>query len=192
MVGTIQQMGGITIQQTTTCPYCKGTGKIRRNNNNCKYCNDTGLEEKEEIITVQIPKGVTKDVTLVNKGMGHQIPKGYSGEPGDLKIVIRDINSDPYEINGYHLIRNLEVPILDIITGTNIEIISPMGDRLKVEIPRNCPVNTALKVSGYGIPMGNQNRNGDIYVVVNYKFPSTLDKSDIKKIEELKTNKNFK
>jgi DnaJ-class molecular chaperone len=129
---------------------------------------------------------------MLSKGMGHQLPKGHDGVAGDVQIVIGNINSHPYEIDGYHLIRRLDVPILDIITGTNIEIVSPTGERLKVEIPKNCPTNTALRLAGYGIPIGNQNRSGDIYAVVNHKFPSALDKNDRKKIDELKTRQNFK
>ena len=193
MITVSKNMGNVFMQQTTTCPHCRGTGRMKQNNNNCKYCKDTGLlEEKEELITVQIPKGVTKGVVLTHEGMGHQLPKGYDGINGDLKIIISNINCEQYEVDGYNLVKYLDVPILDIITGTTIEITSPMGDKLKVEIHQNCITNHGFRFAGYGIPVGNQNRNGDLYVVVRHKFPTTLDKSDKKKIEELKTSKNFK
>ena len=193
MIVTSQRMGNMGfIQQSSVCPHCMGTGKVQYNNNNCKHCKDTGLEEREEIVTVQIPRGVTKNMMLITNGMGHQLPQGYPGESGDLKVSIANINCDTYEIDGFNLVRKMDIPILDIITGTNIEITSPMGDKIKVEIPRSCPANTALRVNGYGIPITNQNRTGDIYVVVRYKFPKSLDKSDEKKNEELKSSKNFK
>ncbi|MCL2312401.1 MAG: DnaJ domain-containing protein [Firmicutes bacterium] len=192
MITNRQQMGGMLFQQTNTCPHCRGAGKIRYNNNNCKKCGNTGFEDKEEVISVKIPKGVTKGATLTHSGMGNQLPKGYTGKDGDLKILIANVTSDTYQVDNYNLVRYLDIPILDIITGVNMEIITPMGDRIKVEIPKNCPSNQAIKLTGYGLPIINQNRSGDIIVVVKHKFPTTLDKSDRKKIDELKLSKNFK
>jgi len=192
MVMSSQRMGNMFFQQSGPCPSCGGVGKIKSGSSNCRNCGGSGLEEKEEVVTVQIPRGVTKDVVLLNKNMGHELPKAYNGVNGDLKIIIGSINSGEYQVDQYNLVRHLEIPILDIITGTTVEILSPMGDKMKVDVPQNCPPNHSIRYTGKGIPIANQSRSGDMYIVFNYKFPSSLDKSDRKKIDELKLSKSFK
>jgi len=194
MVTTSQQMGGtMFFQQTNICPHCQGTGKtVQQNSKQCSYCKNIGVIEKEEIVTLQIPRGITKGVTLSREGMGHQLPKGYSGVSGDLKIVIGNITSDLYQVDNYNLVRYLDVPILDIITGTSVDITTPVGEKIKVDIPQNFTNTGSLMLGGYGIPHGNQKSAGDIYLVIKHKFPTILDSSDKKKIEELKKSKNFK
>jgi molecular chaperone DnaJ len=192
MATTSQRMGNMFFQQSVPCQNCGGIGKIKSNSTNCRHCNGIGLEEKEEIVIVQIPRGVTKDVVLVNKNMGHELPKAYNGTNGDLKIIIGNINSGDYQVDGYNLVTHLDIPILDIITGTTVEILSPMGDKIKIDVPKNTPLNHSIRYTGKGIPVANQNRNGDMYVIFKYKFPNSLDKSDLKKIEELKLSKSFR
>ena len=192
MVTTTSQMGSMLFQQSKPCPRCNGVGQIKQNTQNCHHCNNSGLIEKEEIITMNLPKGITKDVVITNNGMGHELPKGYTGVPGDLKIIVGKINCESYIIDSYNLIRNLDVPILDIITGTTIEITDAIGGKLKVDIPKNHPEKNPIRFNGRGLPTTTRHKSGDLFIIVNYKFPDILDKSEKKKIDELKSCKNFK
>ena len=93
-----------------TCQLCNGTGQVKKvmstmigqmmSTSACNNCNgngkvldykppgvdSTGLEYKEEIISINIPEGVSDGMQLSMSGKGNDTPGG--GTPGDLLILI--------------------------------------------------------------------------------------------------------
>lgn len=51
-----------TMQTRTTCPTCNGEGKIIKDK--CKVCGGEGIEYGEEVVTVKIPAGVAEGMQL--------------------------------------------------------------------------------------------------------------------------------
>jgi len=54
------------MQSTTTCPTCNGEGKIITNK--CSHCNGEGIVREEEIISINIPAGVSAGMQLTISG----------------------------------------------------------------------------------------------------------------------------
>jgi molecular chaperone DnaJ len=69
---------------TSSCRTCGGTGKYIKNL--CNFCDGEGRIEKENKITVDIPKGVHTGTRLRLAGKGEAGLKG--GRAGDLYVVI--------------------------------------------------------------------------------------------------------
>ena len=58
-----------TMQTRATCPTCGGEGKIIKNK--CKVCAGEGIVYGEEVVSVNIPKGVMEGMQLSMSGKGN-------------------------------------------------------------------------------------------------------------------------
>lgn len=83
---TQQTIFGLS-QSAAVCPECNGDGKIIKEN--CTYCNGTGVQHKEQVVSFNIPAGVADGMTLTVKGKGNAPMHG--GVNGDLLVVIEEI-----------------------------------------------------------------------------------------------------
>ena len=79
-----------TMQTRTTCPTCNGEGKIIKNK--CKECSGDGIVYGEEVVTVKIPAGVAEGMQLSMSGKGNA--GKHNGVPGDLLILVEE---EPHE-----------------------------------------------------------------------------------------------
>ena len=86
---TRQTMFG-TMQQTSICPECQGSGKIIKEK--CKDCRGTGYVSKRTRIEVDIPAGIDNGQMVRIKGKGE--PGVNGGERGDLLVEVV-IKEDP-------------------------------------------------------------------------------------------------
>jgi len=176
-------------QTMTPCPTCNGNGKIIENS--CLYCKGTGLQKEERTVDVTIPRGIVVGSNLIMKGQGNQLPKAYKGEPGDLYIIIGNIESNEFQINGYDLMTVKEVPILDILTGCETTCILPDKQKVSIKVQKNTVDGYKFRVVGKGLPKMQTIQNGDLYIFIKHKFPDRMDKDEQKTIEKLRKNKNF-
>lgn len=183
--------GGISFFETT-CPYCQGEGQII--SEPCHKCGGTGTEIKIEELKLKIPQGCCDGVYTVLEGAGDVVPNG-NGINGDLVIYFHVVESPNYTIdpnNPYDVIKNVELPILDCITGCDCEIIGLNGKKYKIKIQPNTLHNTKLRMGGLGL-VDSYGNNGDMYVCIKSKMPKQpLTESEKKLINELKQSQNFK
>ena len=54
------------MQSESVCPECNGEGKVI--SEQCSYCQGSGVEKKEEIVSFHIPAGVEDGMTLTMRG----------------------------------------------------------------------------------------------------------------------------
>lgn len=179
-----------TVMQSSTCPYCGGTGKYAANP--CHKCHGTGLEEIKDTITITVPQEVRDGNMIKMSGMGHMAPHGGNMH-GDLIVMFTVRQHPTFTIaqNERDLECNLNVPILECITGCTKEVIGINGKRLSVTIPVGAKDKQTVTVRGNGMPYGN-GCYGDLVVKINQIMPKTLTSDEIAKINDLKTSKNFK
>jgi molecular chaperone DnaJ len=71
---------------TSTCPTCEGEGKIITNK--CTKCRGEGRVYGEEVVTIDIPAGVSEGIQLSMSGKGNAGVRG--GYAGDLLISIEE------------------------------------------------------------------------------------------------------
>jgi molecular chaperone DnaJ len=183
-----EQRGGVRMQSMTTCQHCNGTGKIITHK--CEKCHGTGLTLKTEKCKVKIPKGVSEGSRLVIEGKGNASPDG--GARGDLIIEINTQHHEVFERNGADLIFIMEIPVLDAITGCEIEIGTIDGGKILSKIPQGVSDGYQLRFKGYGLPINsNSDMRGNMIGVVRVVMPKKLNENEVNLISELKKQENF-
>jgi molecular chaperone DnaJ len=182
-----QSNGWMTQQQMITCRHCNGTGtKVI---NPCKDCNGTGRVVETEEIDVNVPVGVANGAYIILKDMGNYAERN-SSLIGDLMVMFEIKQDGKYQINGTDLITTAKIPILDCITGGEIELPFLNNEKVKVKIPMGTKHGDAVTVSGKG--MMNTIGRGKLVVVVEQVYPKSLSSYEEKALKELKDSKNFK
>lgn len=182
--------GRIMINETT-CPHCNGTGKTFKEP--CKECGGIGLKPKEETLKIKIPKGCCNQSYITIEGAGDAVPNN-DGVNGDLIVIFHVVENSLYSTdpnNPYNIIRNLELTVLDCITGCEQEITGINGKKYKIKIQPNTLHNHKLRLKGNGLEDSYGNK-GDMYVCVKMKMPQQpLTDKENELIKELKESKNF-
>ncbi len=178
----VQRQFIITISQT--CPTCGGEGVVYEP---CRICGGKGTVRKRERIKVRIPPGVDSGSRLVVEGKGHV--GRFGGPPGNLYI---QVNVKPHRIfdrKGEDLYLDVNITYPEAVLGTEIEVPTLSGEKVKVKIPPGTKHGDLVKVEGYGMPSLRGRGRGNLYVRVNIEVPKIgmIDKvfKDGKRIEKL-------
>lgn len=86
------------MQTITTCPQCHGEGQTITSK--CKSCTGSGVQQGEEVISINIPPGVAEGMQLNVSGKGNAAERG--GIPGDLLIVVEEVPHQYLQRDGEH------------------------------------------------------------------------------------------
>ena len=175
------------MQTSSVCPTCEGEGKIITNK--CKSCFGEGVVKGEEIITINLPAGVEDGMQLSMGGKGNAAKRG--GIPGDLIVVIEEIEDENLKRDGNNLFYEHYISISDAILGSSAEIPTIEG-KAKIKIEPGTQPGKTLRLKGKGLPTINSYGKGDLLVNVNVWIPQNLDKDEQKIIEKIKDSENFK
>ncbi len=168
------------------CPTCKGEGRIIQRP--CKVCNGDGRVLGEDIISFDIPHGVSEGMQLRLQGEGHAGLKG--GSPGDLIVEILEEPHKELHREGENLIYELFISFPDAVLGTSVEIPTLEG-RENLKIPAGTPAGKIIKLEGRGVPAFNSYYRGDLLVHVNIWVPKEITDEERKLIERLNESPNF-
>src|SRR6185437_14474428 len=174
------------IQSTAPCPTCHGEGKIITDK--CKVCHGQGIVSSEEVITVRIPAGVENGMQLSLAGQGNAAIRG--GVPGDLIVLIEEIEDDLLKRNGNDLYYEHYINIADAALGCNIEV-PTLDGKAKVKIDAGTQSGKILRLKGKGLPSVNSYGRGDLLVNVSIWTPQSLSSEEKKLMETLKKSANF-
>lgn len=154
----------------TTCPDCRGTGKIIKDK--CDECSGRGQVRKKHKLDVKIPAGVERNMRLRISGAGEAGTNG--GEPGDLYLII-DVGLDAnFERNGADLHTSLLLTYPQAVLGCETEIRTLDGTNEKISVPAGTSHGQVLKVKGKGMPKLNSSSRGDLYAHVFVEIPTKL------------------
>lgn len=175
-------------QQIKTCHYCNGKGKIIKNP--CPNCNGEGLSVVENVLEVNIPKGVETGTQMsVSNGGNASIGDGVYG---DLLIVINTLPHNRFQRNGSDIYFSIELPIIDAILGTSIEVETIDNKKLVTKINENTDNGALIKFKNKGLPIYGSNSFGDMIGVVTLKLPTKLTNEEKEILRELRNHENFK
>jgi molecular chaperone DnaJ len=174
------------MQTTSICPSCNGEGKsITRK---CTACYGEGIVQKEEIIKINIPAGVSKGMQMNVEGKGNAARRG--GINGDLLVVIDEEEHPELIREGNDLIYNLFISIPDAVLGTNVEV-PTVENNVKIRIEPGTQPGKILRLRGKGLPEVNGYGRGDLLVNVNVWIPRNLPREELRTIEKLKDSDSF-
>lgn len=180
-----QQRSILGMMQTQQpCPRCGGTGQIIRDK--CPFCSGTGVERKEEVISVKIPAGVQAGMQLTVRGKGNAVRNGV---PGDLYVLIEEEEQSDLIRNGNDLIYNLLLDLPTAVLGGTVEIPTVDG-KVKVKIEKGTQPGKMLRLRGKGLPDVNGYGMGDLLVNIGVYIPENLSSDERKFFEKLAESKN--
>ncbi|MDE6844078.1 MAG: molecular chaperone DnaJ [Muribaculaceae bacterium] len=185
-ITTVQQTILGAMQSQQVCPECEGEGKII--SEPCTYCNGTGVEKKEEIVSFHIPAGVEDGMILTLRGQGNA-PR-HGGVNGDLLIVIQEEKNSELIRDGDDLIYNLMLDFPTASLGGSAEV-PTVGGRARLKIPAGTQPGKVLRLRGKGLPRMNSNVKGDLLVNVMVYIPEELSDTEKAAIESLKDSSNI-
>jgi molecular chaperone DnaJ len=155
-----------------TCSKCNGEGKIIEKP--CSSCKGRGKVKRKRTINVRIPAGIDTGSRLRIQAEGEEGTLG--GPPGDLYIVIVVRPHARFKREGYTLLCNLDINIVQAALGAEVEIPLLGGDSHILIVPEGTQPGDVLTVKNKGIPHLQSHRYGDLKVLVNVKIPTRLNK----------------
>lgn len=174
------------MQTASTCPTCNGTGKVITNK--CTSCGGNGIIRGEEVVTLNIPAGVSEGMQMSVSGAGNAAQNG--GINGDLIVVMEELKHDLFEREGNNIYHQFYVSFPEAALGTTIEIPTLEG-KAKVKIEPGTQAGKVLRLKGKGLPEVNSYRKGDLLVNLNVWTPQKLSKEEQEQLQKLAHSANF-
>lgn len=171
---------------SSTCPNCRGEGKIVTDT--CQSCKGDGRVMEEEVIPIKIPAGVSEGMQLSMSGKGNVPVRG--GVPGDLLIVIEEEEHEVLKREGNNVVYDLYISFVDASLGTSVEV-PTIGGVVKIKIDPATQSGKILRLRGKGIQDINGYNRGDQLIHVNIWTPKQLTKEERETLESLRDSENF-
>lgn len=174
------------MQSASTCPSCSGSGKII--DKRPAGVDSSGLESKEEVVSIKIPAGVADGMQLSMGGKGNEAPGG--GSAGDLIILIGEKEHEELQRDENNVLYDLHVSFPDATLGCEVEVPTLSG-KAKIKIPAGTQGGKLLRLRGKGIPDVNGYGSGDQLIYVNVWTPKNLTKEEKSMLETLRKSEHF-
>lgn len=177
-------MGGYS-QQSSPCPHCHGTGYYVQDP--CDDCHGTGVKAEKVKQSFKVPSidklGLTYKIELEGNAAHNN-----NGTNGDLYFVfaLREEPNSKFHIdqNDYsNLCTDIDVSVIDCLTGCDKEITTIDGKKLKIRIPQGTKDGYKMSFKGYGFKLSN-GMVGNLIVTVKMVMPK-LTNEQINKIKEI-------
>ncbi|MDR0695794.1 MAG: molecular chaperone DnaJ [Holosporales bacterium] len=184
--GVRYNQGFITIEKT--CQTCGGAGSILTDP--CKKCSGSGRIKGEKNLEIAIPAGVAAGSQIRIIGEGEA---GFKGAPpGNLYIFVDILQHNVYKREGNDIHCKVPISMVKAALGGAIEVPDLGGNVCLVEIPRGTQSGTHLRVEGYGMPLVNSTKKGDLIVHAVVETPVALSKKQKEILEQFAEEKDEK
>lgn len=168
-----------TFSVSSTCPTCKGKRVIPEKP--CSICRGSGVERRQEEITVVIPAGIDNGQVIRLAGSGEAVSDGATG---DLYVKVHVRPDKNFRKEGFNLIMDLPVKISDALAGS-IHQIETLDGTTEINVPRLRSTDEILRVKGKGVPL-ERGRRGDLLIRVKLEFPQKLSREAKELVEKLR------
>jgi curved DNA-binding protein len=138
---------------------------------------------RSEKVAVTIPRGMVTGKKIRIAGKGEASP--FGGQPGDLYIQSKMLDDPLYTVSGNDLTIRREVRLSEALLGTRLSIPEVQGGELNLRVPAGTRPGTRMRLSGHGLPVMNSSQRGDLYVVIDVRFPGELTPEQQRLVEDL-------
>jgi molecular chaperone DnaJ len=166
--GQIIQSHGF-IQMASTCPKCRGEGKIVTDP--CTDCHGNGLIEKNKTLSIKIPPGIDTGVGMCLKNEGEGSRNG--GTAGNLHVVIHVEEHPVFKRNGDTIHYELAVSMVKAALGCSVEVPTIHGTK-KLDIVAGSQNNTIFTLANEGVQGLRSGVRGDMLVKLYVETPKNL------------------
>ena len=167
------------------CNNCNGMGSIHKTI--CYTCRGEGSILRNKKVDIKIPKGVTEGTVIRYPGIGDFNKGSY----GDVYFYIEVKPHKTFKMDGLNLKRDLEVPLIDILLGSEKEF-ETLSGLVKIKIPKLSDLDKTFRLKGKGFHDEQTNIIGDMYVKLKPLVPKQLTPQEENKLKDLKSQPNFK
>ena len=167
------------MQTQSTCHICQGAGKMI--DKRPSDADAQGLKRQEEVIEIEIPAGVEEGMQLSVTGKGNAGP--FNGVPGDLIVVVEEVEHDELKRDGDNLHYEAYVNFVDAVLGESIEIPTISG-KAKIKVEPGTQSGKVLRLKGKGLP--------HLFVHINIWTPKKVSKEEKEILEKFRESENFK
>jgi len=174
------------MQTSSTCHACNGLG--RRLENRPAGSDGEGLLSEEVTTSIKIPAGVQNGMQLSLGGNGNDSPLG--GPPGDLIVLIEEIEHASFRREGNNLLHDLFISFPMAALGGEVEI-PTIDSKVKVKIDAGTQGGKMLRLRNKGVPDINGYGRGDQLVQVNGYTPKRLSSEEKELLRRLEQADNF-
>ena len=137
----------------------------------CQECPNVKFERVGQSMTVDIEKGMRDGQEIVFYEDGEPI---IDGEPGDLKFVVRSRDDSRFRREGNDLHTTVTITLLDALVGFSKDIEHLDGHKVAVGSKAVTKPKEVRKLVGEGMPVFESNRKGNLFVMFEVVFPSSL------------------
>ncbi len=166
----------------SVCPECGGEGF--RPEKVCNVCKGTGRIKGQENIKVSIPAGVDTNQIIKIVGKGEAGRK--KGNPGDLYIRIVIKKHPLFQREGDDLYLAKDISFSQAALGDEIEVPTLENKNILLKIPSGIESGKVFRVSGKGIPHFSEYGKGNLYAKIEIKTPDKLSKKQKELFKQLK------
>jgi molecular chaperone DnaJ len=172
----------VLIQHISACPTCYGRGSII--DHPCTSCLGTGQVEREETLSVKIPRGIEEGMVLRLAGKGMPSPDA-SGATGDLLVVVHTRQDPRFERSGADLLHRKTIALTDAVLGARRTVPTLEGS-VSVSIPPGTQPGTVLRLKGKGLPEFGSERHGELFLHITVHIPEKLTAEERELFERLR------
>ena len=134
---------------------------------------------KVETIKVKIPAGIEHGKKIRLRGQGAE---SYSGQRGDLLIVVKVAPHPNYRRKGLNLSLSVPISLGEAVLGAKIDVPTPHGT-VTLTVPPGTSSGKSLRLKGMGIR--TKDKKGDLIAELHLQLPEELTEGDRKLIEQL-------
>ena len=194
--------GGKDGAAPSTCPGCKGAGKIRSQQgfftvervcptchgggqvitDPCPKCSGAGRTRKDKTLDVTIPPGVEEGTRIRLAGEGET---GMQGAPaGDLYIFLAIVPHRMFQRDGANLFMRMPIPMTTAALGGELEMPVIDGTKIKVQVPKGCQNGHRFRLKGKGMSVLRSQARGDMFLEAAIEVPVNLTDKQKKLLEE--------
>jgi molecular chaperone DnaJ len=191
--------------KTKTCPTCNGKGQVVESRRSpfgvfsvsstcaacngkrtvpekiCGKCRGSGVERREDEVTVVVPAGIDNGQVIRMGALGEAIS---GGSAGDLYVKVH-VRPDPkFRKEGLNLVTELSIKVTDAVMGAEYKL-ETLDGPVSVTVPPLRSADEILRMKGKGVPV-ERNRRGDLLIRVRVEFPQKLTKEARALLEKLK------
>lgn len=170
------------------CPVCRGAGRVPKKM--CPGCRGKGYEKKKTSIAVDLPPGLTRGHYIRLRGQGDH--PGQGGTPGDLRLLVNDIDYGPFAREEDDLVYPLTVSYPQAVLGADFEIPAPDGEPVSVQVPQGTPAGSRIRVRNRGIGRLDRRGRGDLLVEVRIHVPGKVKRKEKELLKELEESPSFR
>lgn len=174
------------MQSASTCPTCGGSGQIL--DKKPANADSQGMVLEDETVSIKIPAGVVDGMQLKVSNKGNDAPG--NSIPGDLIVVIEEIEHEFLKREGENLHYDLYISFSEAVLGVSKDIVAING-KVRIKLEEGIQSGKILRLKGKGIPSINGYGSGDLLVHVNVWTPKTLNKEQKQFFEKNIEDENF-